>query len=114
MLLLAFLVVVLDRILGYTPLIVSGMARVYPKVFMRNCTLLILYGRMLSRGVCRNFSMGVETFLYERENLGGGCDFFLKNPSKLKKFPKKGGLTPKPFLNTILMLSYLNVAKWYV
>jgi len=38
--------------------------------------------------------------LYGRENLGGGLGvwgfwhFFLKNPSKLKNFLKKGVLTP--------------------
>jgi len=34
---------------------------------------------------------GVEFFLYGRENLGGGWYFFLKNPSKLKTFSRKGG-----------------------
>jgi len=39
---------------------------------------------------------GFEIFLYRRENLGGEwvCDFFLKNYSKLKKFPKKVGVLP--------------------
>jgi len=49
---------------------------------------------------------GFEIFLYRRENLGGVLGFFfLKNPSKLKKFPKKGrGFDPQnPSLNTPLM-----------
>jgi len=41
---------------------------------------------------------GFEIFLYGRENLVGVWYFFLKNPSKLKKFPKRGagGWPPKP------------------
>jgi len=39
---------------------------------------------------------GFEIFWYRRETLGGFWDFFLKNPSKLKKnFSKGGVLTPK-------------------
>jgi len=47
---------------------------------------------------------GFEIFLYKRENLGGVLGFFFKNPSKLKKFPKKGrGFDPQnPSLNAPL------------
>ena len=49
------------------------------------------------RGVDRNFSReGFEIFLHETLNFGGFSDFFSKNPSKLKKFSRRGGvLTPK-------------------
>jgi len=46
---------------------------------------------------------GFEIFLYGRKNLGGGLGFFFKNPSKLKKFSRKGGFDPpNPSLNTLL------------
>jgi len=54
--------------------------------------------------------------LYGRENLGGVLGFFsLKNPSKLKKIPKKGrGFDPQnPSLNTPLVaLSHLCTCRW--
>ena len=45
------------------------------------------------RGAARNFSRVVEFFLYGMEKFTKGVwDFFSKNPSKLKKFSRWGGL----------------------
>jgi len=51
---------------------------------------------------------GFEIFLYGRENLGEFGIFFLKNSSKLKKFPKKGrGFDPQNHsLNTLLTYTF--------
>jgi len=49
-------------------------------------------------------SGGFEIFFNERQNLGGFWDFFLKNPSKLKKISQKEWFDPQnPSLNTPLL-----------
>ena len=65
-----------------------------------------IFGEDEARGVARNFSRGgFSNFFVWKEKFRGGFQiFFSKNPSKMKKFSRRGGggLTPKTPLDTPL------------
>ena len=57
---------------------------------------MVFYTILISSGVARNFSRGVKFFLWEENFRGFKAFFFLKNPSKLKKFSKEVRVLTSP------------------